>query len=95
MKKTGLGKIVIIVCVFSFLLFMPYLINVVLIAVQVNMKAQTVVVLDLDLWYDILAIGCPCALTYLVLYQSEQQQKENLIIVIGQHPPRYSTGMWD
>ena len=33
--------------------------------------------LDLGYWYDIAAIAFPRGLTYLVLRQSEQQQKEN------------------
>lgn len=76
MKKADLKKFLIIMGIFV-LLFMPYLVNAILIAVQVYAHAQIISVLDLDLWYDILAIGFPCTLTYLVICQSEQQQKEN------------------
>lgn len=77
MTHIGAKKVIIPVCAFLIVLFLPQLINAILIYVQAKNGTNTIYTLDLEYWYDIAAIAFPCGLTYMVLRQSEQQQKEN------------------
>lgn len=77
MTHIGAKKVIIPICVFLVVLLLPQLINAVLIYAQTKNGTDVIYTLDLGYWYDIAAIAFPCGLTYLVLRQSEQQQKEN------------------
>lgn len=77
LKKTDYKKVLIPVCIFGIFLFFPYFLNIIVTLIESKMGAQHITGLDFDLWYDVLAIAFPSALTYLVLQQSEQQQEEN------------------
>lgn len=78
MKKIGLGKVLGCFAAFGVLMLIPFLFN--LSIELINNRFNTTFTLEIqwDKWCDFIAVVLPSALTYIVIKQSEQQQKENM-----------------
>lgn len=78
MRKISFGKILVCACTFGTFLIIPYILNAFVVALNREFNIVVPLYFNLDNWYDLMAIAFPSALTYFVLSQSEQQQKENV-----------------
>lgn len=77
MKSTGLRRVIFPIIIFTVVLLLPLIINAVLILAQSKNGVEEIYTLNLEFWYDIVAIAVPSFLTLLVLLQSEKQQQVN------------------
>ena len=77
MKYQGLKKVAIPILVFVIVLLLPLIVNAILIYAQSKNGVKEIHTLNLEFWYDIVAIAIPSFLTLLVLLQSEEQQQVN------------------
>ena len=77
MKHQGLKKVAIPILVFVIVLLLPLIINAILIYAQSKNGVKEIHTLNLEFWYDVVAIAIPSFLTLLVLLQSEEQQQVN------------------
>lgn len=78
MKKFGLGKVLGCFAVFGVLMLIPFFFN---LSIEfINNRFNTTFTLEIqwDKWCDFIAVVLPSALTYIVIKQSEQQQKEHM-----------------
>lgn len=78
MKKLGLGKALGCFAGFGVLMLIPLFFN---LSIEfINNRFHTTFALEIqwDKWCDFIAVVLPSALTYIVIKQSEQQQKENM-----------------
>lgn len=78
MKRVRFSNILVAVGVFAILLIAPYLLNTLIDGVYREYGYQIPLYFNLDTWYDIMSIAFPAALTYIVIRQSERQQKDNM-----------------
>ena len=77
MNKITIKTVLLFLCIFLGLLLAPYIINSIIWIVCIAIKSQSIPSIKTSEWNSLMAIALPSALTYLVLRQSEQQQKEN------------------
>lgn len=77
MNKISLKDVLRIAVGFGLILIAPEIINFFIRAICVLFKLEGALIFDIKDWYTVMAIAIPSALTFLVLRQSEQQQKEN------------------
>ena len=77
MKRISFSSILVTIGLFGVLLFLPYIFDVIIDGLSRMYDIQIPFYFNLDNWYDVMSIALPAALTYLVIRQSEQQQREN------------------
>lgn len=78
MKKINLRKILVFVGIIGSIIQAPQIFNSIVKAFSRAFNICIPLRIDLNNWYNIMAIAFPSALTYTVIKQSEQQQKENI-----------------
>lgn len=77
MNKITLKDVLLIAGCFGLVLIVPEIINLFIQVICVVFKFDETLLFDIKDWYNVMAIAIPSALTFLVLRQSELQQKEN------------------
>ncbi len=77
MRKIKFGNILTTISIFATLLIVPYVFDTLIDGICREYGYQIPFYFNLDRWFDIMAIAFPSALTYIVICQSESQQKDN------------------
>lgn len=77
MKRIKLGDILATIGIFATLLIIPYILDTLIDGVYRTYGFQIPLYFNLETWSDIMAIAFPSALTYVVIRQSEIQQRNN------------------
>lgn len=80
MRKISFSNILVAIGLFGTLLFIPYIADVIITGIEAEYSINVPLYFNLDRWYEVMSIALPAALTYLVIRQSEQQQKESEVV---------------
>lgn len=78
MRKITLRNILVFVGIFGTIILVPQIFNSIIRVLGQTLNICIPLRIDLNNWYNIIAIALPSALSYIVVKQSEQQQKENV-----------------
>ena len=78
MKKFGLGKVLGCFAFFGVLMLIPFFFNLSIEFINNCFNTTFPLEIQWDKWCDFIAVVLPSVLTFIIIKQSEQQQKENM-----------------